>query len=255
MADFHEYCVFNSDFAQGNPAAVMEVTELPNFCAHLLFPTDCRTRVYLKHIESNHYQIRWMNDSASITRCGHGTVAATAFLAEKTGMKNFYFSSETETLAVFAAPPLYQLEFRTVFLVKADENHSLFVPKRMMKSAGEKPYYIAELQDAKAVSEFSVNPSVEMFIGKGALIVTARCQQPFADIVFRYLAPHYDQFEDQATGSAAGVLLPFWRGLLHEKRMFKKGLRCYQASQGGGYYRIFQGNKDHVLVEGHVKKL
>ena len=119
-SDFTLFHVFTGENARGNPAAVRLVETLPSFEEHLQMPAPCKTRVYLCEIEGSqeqpHFAIRWLNDKASIQRCGHGTLAAAAYLSQRGLNGPFLFSSAAETLQVSTGPDGFLLELPVVQL-------------------------------------------------------------------------------------------------------------------------------------------
>ena len=65
--------------------------------------------------------------------------------------------------------------------------------------------------------------------GKWGLIVTGKGDGRPYDCVSRFFAPGKGVFEDPVTGSAHCAIIPYWA-----KRLGKRELRAYQASQRGG---------------------
>ncbi|MFT7222618.1 MAG: putative PhzF superfamily epimerase YddE/YHI9 [Cellvibrionaceae bacterium] len=252
--DFTLFHVFTSDFAGGNSAAVKLVNKLPTFEEHLKFSAPCKTRVYIcSNSNSPHFDffwdIRWLNDSGSVKRCGHGTLAAAAFLREIEKNNTFNFFSESEKLQVKVDNNGYSLILTTVDLLKKSKKLLPFSCRRFSITEDFQGYCIAELENEIAVRQFVLHQQIIDFIGRRALIVSAKSKKKNMDLTFRYFAPQYDNFEDSATGSAAAILWPFWQAQFENR-----WLNCYQASEKRGYYQLM-GENEKVKVRGQVEKL
>jgi len=114
------FTVFTGPSAQGNPAEVLLVDQLPNLQTHLKYiqskpDYSDHTMVYIKPLAKETFSIRWFNNKKAIKRCGHGTLAATAFVhnqQEHHGAETRYsFVSDSETLNVLANKNHYTLAF------------------------------------------------------------------------------------------------------------------------------------------------
>ncbi|MFT6388411.1 MAG: putative PhzF superfamily epimerase YddE/YHI9 [Cellvibrionaceae bacterium] len=284
------FTVFTGPTALGNPAEVLLVDQLPDLQAHLHYiksrpdytgntPSN-NTVVYLKPLANQTFAIRWFNNKNAIKRCGHGTLAAAAFIHNQ--QKNhserarYDFVSDSETLNVLASQNSYSLAFPTTDLrhIKLDssgididrntatdtaasnnkhDNSLVFSafnnPHRYSQTENEEGYIIIELKDMDTIKCFKLNHKITELIEKRALIISAKSKIDDSDIVFRYFAPQYGQMEDTATGSAGSVLWPFWRDQFNAR---KRILRCSQLSKEGGYLSLSQTVKGKVLVSGNV---
>jgi len=267
--------------AKGNPAGVKLVDQLPNLETHLrlikLNPDNAHiTMVYIKAITAHSFNIRWFNESRTIRRCGHGTLAATAYIhrSQKCNDQdsiNYEFISDTEILLVHAYQNSYAITLPTIELShrelpnthslgKTDSieyNHNITTlfsifdqPYRLSQTKDKQGYIIIELKDSDSITGFILDKQVIELIDQRALIITAKSHLPTSDIVFRYFAPQYGQVEDIATGSAGSVLWPFWENQFGSK---KGGLRCSQLSKEGGFFQLKKGANKQVVVSGKVK--
>lgn len=274
--------VFTEDIAggvdcRGNPAVVVLVNSLPSLSAHLDFlqqlsrvdreqwaTVKLMTFAYIKsdiilnrelNTNTHEYLIRWFSSTSVIQRCGHGTLAAAAYvmkycLEEHLPMKNtstfmLKFHSDSEVLTVKVVKKrssveidssFFILQLRQVLLVKSAEELYLNTEVYRLKENKTQEndgYLIVELGCENEVTGFKLSKNTIATIAKRALIITAVAKNERFDIIFRYFAPFYGQLEDDATGSAASVLSSFW-----EAHPRSGQLRCFQASQSGGFFTI-----------------
>lgn len=253
----------------GNPAGVRLVETLPTIEEHqALLTSDITypdiTMVYIKAITERHFAIRWFNRNNAIQRCGHGTLAAAAYIHDYRNNSDnskihYQFSSDKETLEVSANENRYSITFPIADL---HTSQALSIPNQkkindhacsMSQTQEDNGYLIIEFSNSEQVKLFECNQNFIEYIGQRALIITAKSYLLNSDITFRYFAPQYGQIEDSATGSAGSVLWPFWKKRLGTTH--KSILRCAQLSKAGGYLELTQKNKKEVVVSGHVKRL
>jgi predicted PhzF superfamily epimerase YddE/YHI9 len=283
--------VFTADSidCKGNPATVLCVDSLPTLKDHLtllqsLSSADAKkqinpefmTLVYIvpfnlgfnldDQLNSNttEFSIRWFSSTSVIKRCGHGTLAAAAFLIEYRKSKllsiqdasllTLRFHSDSESLNVRVIQQNDSLKINSNSFALQLEQATLVISYKMQhldanlnilrenKTKNDDGYLIIELSCEREVAEFTLTAGIIDAIAKRALIVTAAAENKRYDVAFRYFAPFYGHFEDSATGSAASVLSPFW-----EARSQSEHLHCYQASRNGGFFIINKSNdKDHL---------
>lgn len=210
--------------------------------------TLCTTAVYITNQHAGRYAIRWFNPSAMIQRCGHGTLAAAAFLNQASPAPVYHFHSDKERLSVTRPhADTYQLELPIADLVQSNQKLP-FASQDCYQTPADDGYMLVLVKDSLAVKNFVLSDKIKTLLNKRSLIVTALSDSKTYDIVFRYFAPFYGQDEDRATGSAASVLWPFWR-----ERLETSALNCYQASATGGLLTIVY--KHHkLLVGGRVRR-
>ncbi len=262
---FTLFHVFTGKNARGNPAAVTIVETLPDFIEHETMRSHCDTTVYITPRQNNEFDIRWFNDTGSIKRCGHGTLAAAAYLQKSLkGNKELIFYSDTESLKVKVNDGSFSLELPIENLIgfymqsaqikgSPTRNYQItnlpFSYNRLAYTEDDQGYLIVELQDELSINEFTLNTPIINAIEKRALIITAKSEQPRFDVVFRYFAPQYGPPEDSATGSAASILWPFWNN--QNPSGIHNTLYCYQASSTGGIITI-TGMQNRICVYGKV---
>ncbi len=258
---FTLFHVFTGKNALGNPAAVTVVETMPDFIKHKTMHSGCDTTVYIKPRQDNEFDIRWFNNTGAIQRCGHGTLAAAAYLQEgcqenHKNKKELIFYSKTESLLVTIEDNSYLLQLDTQDLKTCrtfdSQKHLPFSYQQLAYTDNQNGYIIVELNDELSVKQFTLNAAIIDAIQQRALIITAKSEHTEFDIIFRYFAPQYGPPEDSATGSAASVLWPFWNRQ-NLKNIYKDTLHCYQASQNGGIIKI-TGSQHRICIHGRVIK-
>jgi PhzF family phenazine biosynthesis protein len=282
-------CIFNVFSAEtiknvsckGNPASVFLVDKLPTLKQHLTFLNTLKdvikkhdiaefiTFVYISNLNDLEYSIRWFSSTSVIKRCGHGTLAAAAFVCRHLNQKAslsesapLIFNSDIESLKVKInlkennlgiKTHFYCLQLKQEALTKS--NYKLILEDELnicseAKTQDDDGYIIFELENEAAVTEFKLSKKLINTINKRALIITTIASNQEYDIAFRYFAPFYGELEDNATGSAASIIMPFVKAkfvnekgfnvqILSEKKPLQlRQLRCYQASKNGGFFTI-----------------
>lgn len=231
----------------GNPANIALVETMPTQekCITLSQKHPKTTCVFIapSNDHPQDFDIVWYKSGRPIQLCGHGTLAAAHFLRNKT--TDVVFHSASESLSVKTQNELYTLQLKPHTFIELNDN-PINAGKRAVVTQTSDGYYLVDLGSESAVRHFELSEEQICLIGSRALIVTSIASNSFYDIVFRYFAPQYGTFEDQATGSAGACLLPFW-----EDYFEKQTLNCYQASTNGGFFTI-TSNDTAVIVGGYV---
>lgn len=205
----------------------------------------------------NDYEIRWTNTQQEIQFCGHGALAAAAFLDGKGKFKNelglqfsagkywlrkdkncYWFSSKTATDISSMIYPHSQALLGRDFLESA-------------ACMGSEGYLIVRVDDDLDIREIEPNLSVLEATTNKALILTSRqTQDSGINYSLRYFAPQYGVPEDPATGSANEVAAQFWFS-----RINTQTLKCYQASASGGTIYAEKDENGHIWIGGKVVAL
>lgn len=194
-----------------------------------------------------HFDIAWYNQTHRIQRCGHGTLAAAKFVQQRINhQKALRFHSAQESLRVTMNDNLYSLKFNPQVFINSSQIIDLQSITRTFVTKDKQGYCMIDVGNEANVKKFSLTEDIISQIGQRALIVTSLADNPHYDIIFRYFAPQYGMFEDQATGSAGGCLWPLW-----QKNSNNKPLRCYQASAQGGFFQL-TASGEHVAVSGYI---
>ncbi|MDQ3192910.1 MAG: PhzF family phenazine biosynthesis isomerase [Bacteroidota bacterium] len=201
--------------------------------------------------ENNAYNIRWFAPDAEIMLCGHGSLAATAFLSENNVNTEFTFiHKKGKVIGSIDENGLCSIVLDAIPVTLIPE-----VPEVLKEGLGiqvigyfaSEDKFIVLAENEKAVKnmkpDFSKLRESKVF----GYAVTAKGDD--VDFVSRTLVPHVQQLEDHATGSSHAVLTPFW-----SERLNKKHLKSLQLSSRGGSF-ICEMNKNSVEISGKYEVL
>jgi len=201
--------------------------------------------------EENHFHVRWFAPDGQIGLCGHGSVAALAYL----GMERAILHYKDGSLEGSYKNDEVKLEMEGI----ASQSSS-FDPE-IGKGLGVdvKEYHENNNKHIVVVeNEAAVNTMIPDFVKLSKLkpfgyIVTAQGTSDY-DFVSRTIVPKVQQLEDPATGSSHACLTPFW-----SERLNKKNMIARQLSKRGGYFKCTYQNskvtltsKADVFSEGHL---
>jgi predicted PhzF superfamily epimerase YddE/YHI9 len=236
----------------GNPAAVillhrflpdgvMQAVAAENNLAETAFlvPDDGR--------QNGDYRLRWFTPAVEVPLCGHATLASAAVVMERLepARTRVVFQTLSGPLAVSRAGSGYIMDFPARF------SDSIGVPAGLSTALAATPAevflnrfnYMAVFESAVVVRALAPDFAAVARLDRSGVIVTAPGDSGY-DMVSRYFAPAKGISEDPVTGAAHCMLAPYW-----SKRLGKKELRGYQASQRGGEV-ICRLNGDRVELEG-----
>lgn len=205
--------------------------------------------------DRHNYAIRYFTPLMEITVCGHASLAASKVI----------FSIEDSINAI-----LYTVNGSTVTAAKKGDLVMLAYPRyelqpitvsgKLLHSLGLNEYATAgwctelgcifiELNDAGVLRK--VQPVFKQLLEYGngieEIVITAASDQPEYDYLLRAFCPWIGIDEDPATGSVHSILAHFW-----QKRLNKKHLNVYQASEAGGEAFI-TAFEQHVGLSGRVE--
>lgn len=195
--------------------------------------------------EENVFHVRWFAPDGEIDLCGHGSLAAFAFLSdhlkhndiltllyrqgqikgkrEKEGICEMYI----EAIPVLAEQNVPEL------LPKA-----LGIPVKAYYETSGKQIVLADNEQSirNMLPDFALLRQLKIF----SYAVTAPGDQ--VDFVSRTLVPHVKQLEDPATGSSHAALVPFW-----SHRLKKENMVAHQLSPRGGKFVCSVGGNEVAL--------
>lgn len=190
----------------------------------------------------NTYHIRWFAPDEEIGLCGHGSLAAIAWLnnevkllAGEKVISGGASEGQRARMELDAIPVLEQSEppegLARALGVEIQEyfrtsNKDIVLLENEQTLTGMKP-------DFEAMRRISV-------FGYAVTAPGDSC-----DFVSRTLVPHVRQLEDHATGSSHAALAPFWSGRLERQEL----VAIQRSPRGGRFDCRVQGNK--VQLSGH----
>lgn len=179
-------------------------------------------------------KVKWFAPDAEIGLCGHGSLAAIAFLSNKNTTTSEitlnYAGGEITGTAIdenhcqmqINAIPIIEEITIPAYLSKA-----LDVPIIGYFKTLNKDIVLVESEEVvkNMKPNFALLRESEVF----GYAVTAAAKN--VDFVSRTIVPHVQQLEDHATGSSHAALVPFW-----VSRLKKQKLSAIQLSPRGGYF-------------------
>lgn len=184
--------------------------------------------------QDNAFHVRWFAPDGEIDLCGHGSLAAFAFLSKlKQSSEMFvllYHNGKIEgkqdgnamcTMYMDAIPVLSESPVPEL-LPKA-----LGIP--VMACYETKGKQIVLSDNEQSICKMSPDYAMLRQLDTFGYAITAPGDQ--VDFVSRTLVPHVKQLEDPATGSSHAALVPFW-----SERLGKNDLVGHQLSPRGGKF-------------------
>jgi PhzF family phenazine biosynthesis protein len=246
---------FTKKIFSGNPAAVCLVEKFldDQQMQQIASELNLSETAFVKHLNENHFHIRWFSPLDEAPICGHATLAASHILWEKYDIKDklIIFDSLSGPLTAEKKDDWITLNFPAKKIAPAP------MTEQLNKALGycqvtavykDDLIYVVVLPDAKSVVDFKPNLQKISQLNCRAVTITA-LNEGFLDhkidFVSRYFAPKVGIPEDPVCGSAHCRLVPFWSEQLNTQKEFL----CYQASRRGGLIKAKFEN-DRVTISG-----
>lgn len=256
-APFSLIAVFNDTVLgfTGNTSTVVSLEdplsdkEMQHFAAEFNQPA---TTYLWKGSNENKYHVRWFAPDAEIGLCGHGSLAAIAYLTNKfdadTPVELLYRNGSISGKRV--GDKLCMLSLKAIPVLSEETpvellQQALGIPVLAQFKTGNKDIVLTkEEKDVQNMNpDFPLLRKLETF----GYAVTAPGDQ--VDFVSRTLVPHVRQLEDPATGSSHAALVPFW-----SMRLNKSTLVAHQLSSRGGKF-ICEVNSGIVSLSGSFEEI
>ncbi len=271
---------------KGNTAAVilldnpLPTNEMQRIAKELNQPAT--TFLWAAIDEKNVYNVRWFAPDAEIGLCGHGSLAAFAYLEEGKGENAFVEKTILGDDKVnlkgkpVAVPSLEanrqeitlrykngeisgtaKGKFTEMQLAGIEVIQELPIPEQLKQGLGIDILNYYETENKNIVLVKNETDVAEMQPDFAKLRVletfgyTVTAQGDAVDFVSRTLVPHVQQLEDHATGSSHAALTPFWN-----KRLGKTEMIAHQLSPNGGkFWCEMLGNMVSLNAEYVVRKV
>ena len=243
---------------RGNIAAVLELAEMPSEKELLRISEDLAQPAtsFLVPVNNNplEYHIRWFAPGAEIDLCGHGSLAAMAYLGKRVDKgKEVTFnypkgkltaeilSDDSAMIALDGIPVTHKLP--------ADEDLREGFGEEIMEywHTGNKDIVVLKNEEALQ----SMQPDFERLRQRSSFgySVTARAND--VDFVSRTIIPFVSLLEDQATGSSHAALTPFWSQRLNKTSMIADQL----SYRKGRFLCHYDKEINKVILEGKFTRL
>mgnify|MGYP002652072163 CR=1 FL=1 len=238
--DFETYRVFTNlkEEFYGNTSSVVllhgsvEVIRMQRIAADFWQPA---TTFLWK--ENGKWKVRWFAPDAEILLCGHGSLAAMAFIHDN-------FESDEKEYTLHASKhkvkggkyndnqcfiELEGFEVTQELAIPKALKEGLKIPIKGFYETANKSIVLTDTEESvkSMTPDFQKLRTMEMF----GYIVTAPSSSEEIDFVSRTIIPHVQQLEDPATGSSHAALVPFWANKLN-----KNNFKCKQLSKRGGMF-------------------
>lgn len=179
------------------------------------------------------YALRWFSPALEVALCGHATLASGhALLSRDRALDAVTFSTRTAgVLEVRRAGVLYELALPAIPAEPAGFPEAVALlgaePLEVWRNLAGR-YNIFLFPDAAAIRALDPDLRGLARLGDHQFICTAPGQD--TDVISRNFVPGCGVDEDPFTGSAHGVLTPFWCA-----RLGRDQFTAYQASERGGF--------------------
>lgn len=240
---------------KGNSAAVIQLhnpisgKQMQAIAADLNQPA---TTFLWPSLVTNTFHVKWFAPDAEIGLCGHGSLAAFAFLSDTVGIDTKMSLDYGNGLITGSANDDGSCQMQLDGIEVLGE---LAIPRVLEEGLGVKvkAYYktnnknIVVLENEEQVKNMKPNFELLRTYEEFGYAVTALGKN--CDFVSRTLVPHVQQLEDHATGSSHAALVPFWSKILNKTVML-----AYQLSPRGGKFEcsIYEGV---VTLAGNYKAI
>ena len=243
---------FTSEPFKGNPAAVciLEKNVSDEWLQGVATEMNLSETAFITATEErNKYKLRWFTPKVEVDLCGHATLATAHVLYQNnyvSSSETIFFETKSGILKTLKNENYIQLDFPETpvsdnELPKGIEN---IIGAKVMYSGKSIFDYFLLLEDEAQLINLKPNFGELIKFGKRGIIVTAGSKK--YDFISRFFAPQSGIDEDPVTGSAHCALYPYW-----SKKLNKKELVAYQASERGGLLKLSSENS-RILISGEA---
>jgi len=253
---------FANELFQGNPAAVMPLTEwLPDTTLQRIAMENNLSETAYFIPSKDAFKIRWFTPTVEVDLCGHATLAAGHVLFNHLaypGDRIVFHTRNAGDLEVLRgdAPGRLTLNFPDNLPEAVDPAPLKIIFEGLHLPAGpiaKGPYDYFIVLDTQHALE-SLSPDFKRLStapGRG-IVVTAPGKD--CDFVSRCFYPQSGVDEDPVTGSAHTMLVPYWAS-----RLGKTRLSAVQLSARRGYLdcelrqgRVYMSGNAHTFLHGEL---
>ena len=243
---------FAEELFQGNPAAVVTVTEcLDAATMQSIASENNLSETAFVNVASIPFLIRWFSPIVEDDLCGHATLASARILFDDylpQDSSQISFSAKRGSLSAFKRDDLIYLDFPAENPAAEKKNKNLAQalraePIELYKGQDD---FLAVFESEKAIHAIDPDFSLLAKLECRGVIVTAPGDQ--VDFVSRFFAPRTGVPEDPVTGSTHTLMVPHWA-----HKTGKTEFTAAQLSQRSGrLYCELSGSR--VFIGGHTKK-
>ena len=255
---FFQVDAFAAKAFEGNPAAVMPLTEWLSHAVMQAIAAENNLAETAFTVPSEaddaDYDLRWFTPTVEVDLCGHATLASAHVLMSGAAIR---FATRSGILVVTREHGHLALDL-PAYPVEAGVEPGLLdalglpTDTPTFLSRGGNGAAIALLKNEDAVRAVAPNFAALRTIDR-LVIVTAPGDD--RDIASRVFAAFHGIDEDPVTGSAHAALVPFWA-----KKLGRHHFTAFQASKRGGLLecerrgdRVILGGHCVTVIEGHFQ--
>ncbi|MES2903743.1 MAG: PhzF family phenazine biosynthesis protein [Pseudomonadota bacterium] len=245
---FFQVDAFASRAFEGNPAAVMPLTEwLPDATLQSIAAENnlSETAFTVPSERSDaDYNLRWFTPTVEVDLCGHATIASGHILIRGSMVR---FATRSGILTVTRDGDLLRLDLPAHKVEQGIEPGLLDA----LSLPADTPTYLGRSGNGSAIALLADEAAVRAVAPDFAalrtidrlVIVTA----PGDDtaVTSRVFAAYHGIDEDPVTGAAHAALVPFW-----SERLGRDRFTALQASKRGGHLDC-EVKRDRVILGGH----
>lgn len=254
---FHQVDAFATSVFSGNPAGVV-ILEAPlpdDLMQAIAAENNLAETAFAVRLADGCYALRWFTPTVEVPLCGHATLATAHVLASEMGETTSPIVFETEAAGTLQCTPLGKGAYRLSLPAHAAEPVSE-IPG-LAAALGRTPvevfsgHYVMAVLDRPA-DVFDLQPDLRALAAldlpsvDNGVIVTAAGGLDGADFISRFFAPMDGIDEDSVTGSAHGMLTPYWAAQLG-----RSPLRACQVSARRGWLTCVVVG-DRVTLDGRA---
>lgn len=197
--------------------------------------------------------VRWFAPDGEIGLCGHGSMAAMAFLQQILPNKEYKLHYRQGTLKGRA----FGDAMASIRLKEIPVINELAVDQALRDGLGIEilGYWHTDNKDIVLVNSEKdlrdMKPDFNRLRQRKTFGYAVTAKGTRTDFVSRTLVPHVDQLEDHATGSSHAILVPFWA-----QRLAQSQLEAEQLSPRKGLFSCaYDADKGQVELSGHYSVL
>jgi len=237
---FHVDAFENGPFT-GNPAAVCvldaDAAPAEAWMAAIAAEMNLSETAFVQPRDDGDWDLRWFTPKVEVDLCGHATLASAHVLSRHGYARDdeLRFHTRSGVLTAAVSDMTIWLDFPALV------NSPVDTPRGLAEALGAEPVACArnvhdllvEVADEATVRALAPDFQAIAAIDARAVVVTARADGDYYDIVSRCFGPRVGINEDPVTGSAHCALATYWA-----PRLGRTEFRAYQASARGGELRV-----------------
>lgn len=248
---------FTNQTFRGNPAATALVQDFPKDAKmqQIAAEINLSETAFVKHLNPNHFQLRWFTPKQEVPLCGHATLAMAHYLREIKAIATdvpLIFTTLSGDLTISFEDNLIVMDFPAAFYQKCSARSQQVLADifgdHTYQVLGQSEDYIAVvLESESAVQNFQPPYDLIAQLDGFGFIVTAIADAVQSyDFVSRFFAPKAGIPEDPVTGSAHCSLTPYW-----SKHFGKTNLKAKQLSTRTGEIEVSDRGA-RILLKGEA---